>query len=380
MMNTSFQRFATNLKRGIRLVRLVNYDPRAKLGPLLIELTITSACNYRCYFCGAHSHLAGFTKSGTLTDSDLEGLARSIRELRVPEVRLAGDGEPLLAERTDRFIETYGDRLGLTLLSNGSTLDRVTDPMLAKLAKLVISLNSMNPGTHRLIHGHNDEGQLSHILSNIERLLDSPGGRAKIQINCVLTTDNYGELTDLISLSRDWRVPVLINPVVTYFEECKDRELTPRAKQETLDMVGSALRKARGSNQPSYLHTLRYLRRSVLSAIERDRETKVLRPCYAGFYGGFVDSNGDYRICCHCEKPIGNVRKKSFREIWQSTAAQRLRYSAMLMPLTGSPVCDRCYTCTEVHLYSAAFHRAFTRIPGQAGLAGRRARKVAGRS
>jgi MoaA/NifB/PqqE/SkfB family radical SAM enzyme len=47
-------------------------------------------------------------------------------------------------------------------------------------------------------------------------------------------------------------------------------------------------------------------------------------PCQAGHLTGVVFSNGDVSLC-ETHAPIGNLRKNSFFEIWDSEEANQLR-------------------------------------------------------
>jgi hypothetical protein len=49
-------------------------------------------------------------------------------------------------------------------------------------------------------------------------------------------------------------------------------------------------------------------------------------PCRAGILAGVVYANGDVSVCEN-HPPLGNLRQKSFKEIWNSEDARRLRKS-----------------------------------------------------
>ena len=49
-------------------------------------------------------------------------------------------------------------------------------------------------------------------------------------------------------------------------------------------------------------------------------------PCRAGVLNAVVYSNGDVSVC-ETHEPLGNLREKTFPEIWNSAEAQALRKS-----------------------------------------------------
>jgi MoaA/NifB/PqqE/SkfB family radical SAM enzyme len=66
-------------------------------------------------------------------------------------------------------------------------------------------------------------------------------------------------------------------------------------------------------------------------------------PCRAGVLSAVVYANGDVSMC-ELHKPIGNLREKSFQEIWHSPEARELRQS----------ISDKkCWCTTEVFLWSS---------------------------
>jgi MoaA/NifB/PqqE/SkfB family radical SAM enzyme len=66
-------------------------------------------------------------------------------------------------------------------------------------------------------------------------------------------------------------------------------------------------------------------------------------PCRAGVLSAVVYSNGDVSVC-EMHQPIGNLREKSFREIWYSPEARALRQSIRR---------KECWCTTEIFLWSS---------------------------
>ena len=71
------------------------------------------------------------------------------------------------------------------------------------------------------------------------------------------------------------------------------------------------------------------------------REQKQVIPCRAGVLSGVIYANGDVSFC-ETLPPIGNLRNKSFREIWHSDSAQALRRSIKN---------KKCYCTNEIFLW-----------------------------
>jgi MoaA/NifB/PqqE/SkfB family radical SAM enzyme len=71
------------------------------------------------------------------------------------------------------------------------------------------------------------------------------------------------------------------------------------------------------------------------------KENRQVVPCTAGRVSGVVYSNGDVSVC-ELHEPLGNLRDKSFPEIWNSPKAQQLRASIAR---------KECHCTTEVFLW-----------------------------
>jgi MoaA/NifB/PqqE/SkfB family radical SAM enzyme len=77
------------------------------------------------------------------------------------------------------------------------------------------------------------------------------------------------------------------------------------------------------------------------------RAQRQLVPCRAGILSGVVYSNGDVSLC-ETHPPIGNIRQKSFREVWHSEEAERLRKSI---------AAKECYCTNEVFLWPSIVYQ-----------------------
>ena len=80
------------------------------------------------------------------------------------------------------------------------------------------------------------------------------------------------------------------------------------------------------------------------------RERRQVIPCQAGVLSGVVYANGDVSVC-ETHAPLGNLRKQSFQDIWNSAEARSLRQAI---------AAKTCYCTNEVFLWPS-----FTYQPAQ---------------
>jgi len=71
------------------------------------------------------------------------------------------------------------------------------------------------------------------------------------------------------------------------------------------------------------------------------KEERQVVPCLAGRITAVVYANGDVGLC-EIHKPVGNLREKSFPEIWNSPEANELRRAI---------AAKECYCTTEVFMW-----------------------------
>lgn len=368
-----------NLRRGLELVRILNFDPQRRRGPLCVEVAVTSRCNHRCYFCAAHSSLLKASPPGqTLSDEVIRQVFEDAVELGVQEMLFSGDGEPLLNKGLPELILRFSRRLRIKLLSNGSTLPRLTPEVFAGLFKLTVSLNSIDPETHKKIHGYPGPSQLPKILDDITRLCALPGGADKIQINYVFTKDNLGELEALIEQLRRWDVRFAARPLTPNVAEAASLKPSDGELKNLLARIATLLED--GGLPPKLRDSLRSTASALHAALDRRVAPDVVRPCYVGFYWGNIWSDGAYTPCCYCRRVLGDVSSTRLKDIWRDPHTQKVVYGATLMHQTGELVCKECRACPGSQLQSAPFHRMFSRLPLQKWLLRKRWRRYAAES
>jgi MoaA/NifB/PqqE/SkfB family radical SAM enzyme len=354
-----------NIYRAFHLIRIINFNSEASIGPIAVQVGLTTACNYRCYFCRVHSCLKkDVLPSHTLSEETIGNFLEDIKFLKVREIIFAGDGEQFLHPKLPQIIDACAG-LKVSIVTNGSRLGILSASMFSKVQKLTVSLNSINDETHRLIHGYKGPSQLPYILGNIERLIGLPGGPGKLQINYCIGKNNLNDLKKVFRLSAKWNVFFAVHPLDAVMPELESEAM-------------SAAQTAEGRGVILKLLTKRFLPRrtriSLRHALHRFRSDKPysprssLLPCYAGFYMPFIIGNGDYHICCYCMERMGNIDEKRMRDIWKSDSLQKIIYSTALIHENNKAVCPSCFKCEDVKAHSSIFHRFFSRIPYQTKL------------
>jgi len=356
-----------NVKRGLSLLKTVNFNSDYRKGPVMLEICTTSACTHRCYFCAEHSSLIT-SKSHTplkMEEKMLWSLLEEIKILQVEEVLLGGNGEPTMDTRFKDVVKFLNDaKVKVKVITNGSLLHRLPDETFNQLHKITISINSIEEDTHKIVHGYKSQTQLPITLKSLRYLTLLPNVKDKIQINYVMTSDNWQEFPSLLKFIEEYDLSTAIRPVFIEYDEISHKKITAEVIKQVLAQTERYIQQK--SLTKNMQKTLSYLRQSFTSEVFTYQKRNKLLPCFTGFYGGYIESNGDYRISVHCgSKPFANIRNGGFIGIWKSHQLQSKLYSSCIMHETGKPSFANCANCLGVEAYSQQFYKVFSKIPLQ---------------
>jgi MoaA/NifB/PqqE/SkfB family radical SAM enzyme len=308
-----------NIRTALQLAKLLNFDRKMMRGPVRFDVAVTSACNFNCVFCGAHSKYIPNVEPEHLTERALSGIFRSMEALKTKEILFAGNGEPLLHPDLPRYIKTYGNDYRIDIVTNGSLLERITERTFNKLFRITVSLNSGNGISHQVTHGYKGENRFNHIVKQIERLIGYRRGKNKVHLYYVITADNTGELDDFKRMATAWGVEYHARPVDI---------LVP-------DM------------------------NTLASAPPKDM---TLIDCLLPYVQGSISAGGNVLVCCGAGKSLGNLQFNNLAGIWRSRLSVQTRRQVASMGRTGKPVYPCCAGCANAKVFDK-FTQIYRHIP-----------------
>ena len=303
------QRMAANGKCEFYLK--LAYSPTAsvaeKFVPLVVSWNITRKCNLKCPHCYINATTQQLKNE--LTTEESKNLIDQICEVSRPLLILSG-GEPLLRKDVYELI-SYGAEKGLKmgLGSNGSLIDDVAAKNLkeAGIETVSISLDSNIPAQHDEFRGV--RGSWEKAVKAIKALQKNG---VLVQVNTTVTQQNYDQIDDIMSLAEKLGVENFhLFFLVPTGRGVKIADISP-AKYE--DMIKTAFAKAakhklnvRPSCAPQFMRIAKDMGLDM---------RQWIRGCIAGLYYCRVYPNGDITPCPYLPVKLGNIREKSFKEIW----------------------------------------------------------------
>lgn len=330
------------LERSFRHARITWRNYQDLPSPPFLILFINSICNQKCEHCFYWKNL---NRRDDLTKEELFALSRSLG--RIENLNLSG-GEPFLrpefGEICRQFIRQNQVRQ-IYVPTNGyftdKTVAQITETLKEKSLDLFvaeISLDGLGE-FHNKFRG--SPGAFDKAMQTYEALarLQESDPRLRIHSISTATEVNMDEIRRLTTF---------------LFDRC------PKMDHHNLALIRGDRKNPslQGPNLEQYQRLYEYVRRlwasreegrygSVVEPMLQWAKSKTAAtqsqvvPCRAGHLNAVVYSNGDVSVCEN-HPPLGNLRDKTFWEIWRSAEAQTLRKSI---------AAKECYCTNEVFLW-----------------------------
>ncbi len=291
----------------LKLAHSPTADQNQKFIPLVLSWNITRKCNLKC----SHCYINATTKEliNELTTSEAKNLIDQISEVSRPLLILSG-GEPLL--RADVFeLIKYGVSKGLKmgLGSNGSLIDSVVAHKLKKagLTTVSISLDSSKPELHDQFRGVT--GSWKKAVNAIKVLREN---NLLVQVNTTVTQQNYKEIDEIMSLAEDLGVENFhLFFLVPTGRGVKMTDISPSKYEAMLKTTFAKTSKHNLNVKPSCAP--QFMRIAFNEGLDM---RQWIRGCIAGLYYCRIYPDGEITPCPYLPIKLGNIREKSFKEIW----------------------------------------------------------------
>jgi MoaA/NifB/PqqE/SkfB family radical SAM enzyme len=300
--------------------------PSVGTPPFLI-LFINSICNLTCEHCFYWQNL---NQRDDLKVEEIFALARDLG--RIENLNLSG-GEPFLrpefAEICRFFIQNNG--VGqIYVPTNGYFTERTIKALKSifeekslELFVCELSIDGM-PEYHDRFRGNSKS--FAKLLETYEALAEMQITEPRLRIHSIstVTSENLDEIKRLTTYLYE-RCPAMDHHNLALIRgERKNKSLVlPDLK--TYDELYQYARRLWGPREEKRYGALVEPMLQWAKIKTAEQETQVI-PCRAGVLSGVVYANGDVSFC-EMHPPLGNLRQKTFREIWHSSQAHALRRS-----------------------------------------------------
>ena len=307
----------------------------------LVAWEVTRGCNLFCAHCRAASD--GVTYSGELTTVECFKVVDQIAEMGKPILILSG-GEPLV--RHDVYdIGRYASSKGLRVVM-GSNGTLVTSEVASRLKDIPLSRMSVSLDFHTPELQDKFRGQKGAYDAAIAGIANAQKAGIEIQINSTITKLNVAYLNDLLALAQQLGAvafhPFLLVPTGRG-KGLESVALSPQEYEQTLNWIYDRKKQLgdaiffKPTCSPHFLRVTKQREKAeraaglpVMPSAGAGHHhghpgghpggmESITRGCLAGTGFAFISHRGDVQGCGYLNVPAGNVREKSFGDIWNGS-------------------------------------------------------------
>jgi heme b synthase len=307
----------------VRNQKLKTPNPELKTDnyPLrMVAWELTRGCNLACVHCRASANEGPY--SGELSTEECFKVMDGIASFSKPVIILTG-GEPLL--RVDIFdLARYGSEKGfrMVMATNGTliTQERVEKMKASGIQRISVSLDGPTSETHDAFR--KVKGAFEGSLRGIEM---AKKGGLEFQINTTVTQRNLHFIAEILDLARSLGAVAhhlfLLVPTGRG-KGLKDQEISALDYEKILHWFYEQREhvplQLKATCAPHYYRILRQrAKKEGKKVIQKEFGLDATtRGCLGGISFCFISHVGQVQPCGYLELNCGNVREKSFQEIW----------------------------------------------------------------
>jgi radical SAM protein with 4Fe4S-binding SPASM domain len=324
--------------------------------PHVISWNLTKGCNLLCTHCYLPTNNTQTTLNQNIPSSDeldtdaAFKVINDIAEINPNIILILTGGEPLL--RRDIFdLSRHASGKGMMVLL-GTNACLINDDVAKRLkdsgvSGIGISLDSMRPDVHDSIRGLKGSWEKA-----IEGMRACKRNGLEIQIQTTVFRKNYDEIPDVVAFANEMGAKVFN----LFFLVCTGRgqditDITSKQYEDALKQIYKLNKQYEGTMLVSAKCAPHYRR----IAYEMDPESALVKyysgGCPAGTNYCRITPEGNVTPCPYMDTSCGNLREKSFGEIW--------RDSSILQELRESNLKGRCGECEFESMCKGCRARAY---------------------
>jgi len=312
--------------------------------PIYVKIKVNYGCNLKCEMCKHWRE----TREPPISMDRFREIITELGELGCKKIHFSG-GEPMLRPQLPDLVE-HATQLGMrvTLTTNGTLIDKAKAKRLieAGLRGVNVSIDSPLRKMHEKIRGvEGSFKQTTRAVSLFNKY--SHKGKLTVRINTVVGRSNFETLATLPDLAHELGADGI--NLIPVDDHCGEH-LSMRKKDIALynSEIAPVIEKR------AQELGINIADEDAFPFGRDDSEVRLGRagryafgyynkfPCYAPWTHSLIDFNGLVYVCCMTREqiqPLGDVRKQSFKEIWEGAAYRQIRLN--MHPPALKP-CQRC--------------------------------------
>lgn len=290
--------------------------------PMTISIEPTTACNLRCPECP--SGLRAFTRdTGNLKQDFFKKIIDELYN-RLTYLIFYFQGEPYINPKFLDMVRYASDKGIYTITStNGHFLndENARKTIESGLSRMIISIDGT---TQKVYEQYRREGNLNTVIEGAKNIVrwkkKLRSSTPHIIIQFLVVKPNEHQIPDIYRLAAEIGVDEVKLKTAQIYDYEEGNDLIP-----TID---------------------KYSRYAKMKNGKYTVKNELLNHCWKLWHASVITWNGIVVPCCFDKDAahrLGNVRDKSFAEVWQGEAYYNFRRTL----LQGRDMIDICGNCTE---------------------------------
>ncbi len=293
------------------------------IGPIRVHWDITELCNSRCKHC---TRWKLKNSKNDLSTKEAMRVMRELKEVGVRSISFSGN-EPLMRRNIYDLVK-YANSLKIftSINTNGILLNKKNTETLIRngIGTFIFSLDSSNKKDHDFIRGVSGSfDKIFECVSLIKKIRKEDGKKVDIQVTTVANRKNVKQLYDIVKLCKEKGFDKIIIQPIHHIKKYFESEESLLLRKEDVAEMQKQIDKIKKDFEDFVAVPNQYLD-NFKTFIENPNEMYKYR-CTAFFITGDIRSNGDVVPCPVGFRKLGNLKEKSFKEIWYSKEATKLR-------------------------------------------------------
>jgi MoaA/NifB/PqqE/SkfB family radical SAM enzyme len=257
------------------------------------------------------------------------------------EIVISGDGEPTMHPCFRNIVDYICSKNLSIFLTTNATFPPKLLPAVARIDRLYINFSAPNQALYTRVQSPKSPEMFNTVLRNIKALGTLSRRHNKPLLTCayIINKTNYSHIPEAIALFEDLEVHEVIFRMMESTSDTRALLLSTSEKKKLLRLA-----KPLCQRKFKFTHNLRGIYDELSG---KNTSPYRLKHCFTGWYNVFVDFNQNVGICCHNENLImGNLKKASLKEIWESRRAQKLRLTCKYdFDIKRAPFKGECEWC-----------------------------------
>ena len=371
-------------------------------GPGVVQIDLTDRCNNNCIACWCNSPFLSKERldrpKDTLPTNLVKKLIAGISKIGTREIYFSGGGEPFMHPDILEIIE-YAKKMGI-ICSINTNFTLVNEKIIQKLIDLevehlTVSIWAGSADIYNALHPNKDGKDFYRIRDTLSYLNSKKSSYPSVKIYNVICNINYHQIKQMIDFAQETASDFVEFTVIDTIPNATDKFILSELERESIlrqfKEIKEEYQKGRNNHRPTLINLEHFLRRlSNLDAQKAQYDSQFIdnMPCYVGWLFARIMPNGDVNSCLKSHRfPIGNIRRQSFKQIWNSQKQIYFREKALratkndpFFALIGNdPNCKTgCYkSCDDIYrnismhnkIQSLSIYEKFIiRVLGKTGL------------